>query len=341
MNYKESLQESLNRYEELKKKYDEMIGDKIFDYIRTTLPFRFLKARYIIETLALYQELNTRITCKTGEEAVTQYNDICKFKNEKDELLDHAAYMQEVIQLKNEINALVNDNPYLSANMSLPSFGRLERIIQDCLKEIPRYKELMTIAFRTNFIESCLESLNENDIALLLEKKVIKPKDLDTINLSGSEKYQHNIQYLCEITGHTEICIKSIQTKVKGTTFKNDDGTSRQDILKEMDAYMKKEKKSPELKAVAYTYTPENGTPEPAVKIMWQDKTIGGIAKDIVKDISNSYLNPHFAVELKKINGGQDGLNYGCDIELKIYSSDMLKSNTEEREEDVAGRDLS
>lgn len=329
--YELSLKHNLDAYESLKAQYDEMTGKEEFDYIVTTLPFRFLKARYILETLALYAELKAQITVKTGEEAVTQYFDIIGFKHEKDELLDHAAYMQEVISLKNQINALVKGNPYLTEGMTLPDFGRLEVIVHDCLKEVPRYQSLMTKAFRIHFIESCLNTLHENDLNHLLKNRVMSAKDLDHIRLTGSEKYMHNIRYLCEITGHEKICVKEVTTKIKGTSFKNEDGSDRQSYLKALAGYAWGGK-TPKLMARPYLYQSE-GKEEPAIGVFWEDKCLGNIAKEIATEILTTYENPELEVTFDRVVGGKDSnLSYGCQIVLKVYAIQSIKISANKTE---------
>ena len=325
MEYQETLQKNLDAYETLKAQYTDLTKTDTFDFIRTTMPFRFLKARYILDTLALFQDGESTITFKTGEEAARQYLDIVGFKHEKEELLNHASYLEEVIHVKDELNALVKDNPYLSDSLSLPGFGRLETIVKDCLKEVPKYKELMTKAFRINFIQSCIKVLNETDLNLLLEKNIIMAKDLDVVNqtaYTNDATYQHNLTYLRGVTGTTPAAepkkesAKVYHTKIKGTTYANEDGTSRQDILKEI-AEQVKAGANVKLTAVMSEFTKEDGEKEPYVPVSYGDKIVGSLSREKAFEVSGEFTNPAFTIRNFEILGG-GSVNYGCSIEVEV-----------------------
>ena len=335
MEYKSNLQKSLDQYEALRSKYDALTNTEEFDYINSTLPFRFLRARYLSEILLLYQETTAQIQFKTSAEATQQYRDIVNFKHEKDDLLNHASFMAEVIAMKDEINELVAENPYLTPSMSLPSFGRIEYIVKDCLKETPNYNKLLNKEFRFHFIESCIASLPQNEIAYLLQSKVILNSDLDKVPLTGSDHYMNNLQYLREITGHTEICVKEIHTRIHGTTFLNEDGSNRQEYLQELSKALA-EQTNIKLTAQLYDFIPDGGNPEPAIKIMWNHKCLGNISKDVVANIMKQYDQPYFKVEFEELIGGNskgnENIHWGCKINLKVYAKQLLQENDKTEE---------
>ena len=153
----------------------------------------------------------------------------------------------------------------------------------------------------------------------------------------GTKEYEEHLSHLCHVLNHNEIIVASYKQTLKGTSFGNEDGTKRQDILKEMEDAVK-QNKTVKLTAEQYTYVPEVGKEEPAIRISWNGKTIGNIAKDVVFDILNKYQNPEFKVELKEITGGNhstefsnsskpaQNIYYGCNVDLKVYSMVMQKA---------------
>ena len=95
----------------------------------------------------------------------------------------------------------------------------------------------------------------------------------------------------------------TIRTKVVGVTFKNDDGTDRQEILATVytgDAL--------DLKPYKY-----NGAP--AMAVMHANGCIGNIKADLAADLCSSpYIT--YTAEVLEVTGGDGIKSYGCNIEI-------------------------
>lgn len=343
MKYEELLQKNLNEYTDLNNKYQEMIQSEKMRQVMYNVPFDFLKCRFILDTLSVYSDLSKtskdnanaiRINFTSGNEAIQRFLDIVNFKNVANSILEDATFVVELSKLQKQINNLVQDSAYLSPSMMVEPLGKLEKIAEDCLKEIPQYKSLMTKEFRLSYIESCIDSLSKEDLSKLLAARIIKGKDLDKITLTGSEKYLDNVKYLCEITGHTKIIEKSYPITLKGVSFKDDNGTSRQDYLKEIKQMLSKNE-TPNIKVVASMYKPDIGPEEPSIHIVWNDtKCLGHLPKETAKELAQKYENPNYEAKVTEITGGGQNCNYGCKIEFNILSS-KFKENQEEVHENI------
>lgn len=325
MNYEKNLQKSLDEYQKLKDEYDSFVTSDRFRTIKATMPFDFLKAKYLLEILSLYDELEgkVRLNFVSGDEAALIITDLVKFKKIAPNILEDASYIVEASKLSDKINELVRTNEYLSSSMMVEAPGKISKIASECLEQIPTFK--LKKEFRFGFIESCINSLSEPELNKLLAKKIIKSSDLDKISLKGSEKYEKNIAYLAEITGHSIIKKQLIKT-LKGVSFANPDGTKRQDLLKALKTYQASGK-TPHLSGVFEMFTPDMGAPEPSVRIMWDDyvdgdNTLGFLPREVAENIHKNYKdNTTYKVELKDIRGGGD-VAYGIEINFNIIATE-------------------
>lgn len=331
MSYQEYLNKNIDRYQELKNQYDEIITSDKYQSIISTMPFDFLKARYIIEMLSLFKETDGKMsfTFTSGEEAITTFKSIINFKNISENILDSASFMAEFIEVCENINKLVDESPYLLDSLKVDISPRISRMTKDCLVQIPEYTSLKTKKFRLGFIESCIGCLSAGELNKVLMEGIIKGNDLDKISLTGSPHYEENIRYLCEITGHAQLVTKNYNLNLRGTSFKDDKGIDRQKYLADLKHQMNNGI-IPHLRAEIYTYYPEeNCHGEPAIRILNNNNVIGHIARDIAIGIVEEYENPQFKVILKSITGG-DKVNYGCNIDLQL-----LAPKFKEKQEDA------
>ena len=85
---------------------------------------------------------------------------------------------------------------------------------------------------------------------------------------------------------------ETINTKVVGVTFDNEDGENRQSILMKMTG-------DEDIEIEKYTY---NG--EPAAYVKWGDKVLGGLSAELAKDLERKYPKARYTAEILEISGG-------------------------------------
>ncbi len=337
MDYKSKYEEQLSKYDALKKQYLDMTSSSEYEQIIVSMPFELLSAKHTYEILELFKNLTTKPKIKftSVEEAEVLYNSLKTFPQKSKELLDCASYIVTLDSLVKEINDFVKESPYLTESLMIEEKQYLSDIAKDCLENIPEGQKLITMDFRYNYIESCLYCLSKEDLARLVSENMIKSSDLDHISLSGNEQYEENLKYLCFLTNHKKIIEKSFELRLKGVKFENEDGSSRQSILKDMKT-AKKEGKEIKLETKKYVYTPPVGLPEPAVGIYWEGKCIGNLPAPVSKEIEENFINSQLSAEFKDIVGGSDTTYYGCEITLNVIASklnrEMIENNITELE---------
>ena len=102
--------------------------------------------------------------------------------------------------------------------------------------------------------------------------------------------------------------IDSFSTKVKGVTFDNDDGSSRQDILSNCYAGM-------HVDIRRYSFMGR-----PAFGVYTCYGMIGNIPADIAESFDHTYgRNAYMVGKIGEIRGGFDGLSYGCVLDIDVW----------------------
>lgn len=102
--------------------------------------------------------------------------------------------------------------------------------------------------------------------------------------------------------------LKHTETRVVGVSFKNEDGTSRQEILSE----------SYEGESVSLDYYEYNGEPAYAV-IDFLGNQIGNLSRELAAVIYSKYNDCYYDASILRITGGDDTKYLGCVISLDIY----------------------
>lgn len=111
--------------------------------------------------------------------------------------------------------------------------------------------------------------------------------------------------------------LKSINTRVVGVSFQNDDGTDRQEILSGLSVG-----EGMLLKYFEYENEPAYAVTDAA------GNRIGSLSKELAADIYRKYKDCYFSVMISDITGGDDGRKYGCIIDIDIYDTvpDVVKT---------------
>ncbi len=340
MNYTEALQEQTKKYTQLKSEYDEMISSDRYARLASSIPFELLAAKQTCETLEVFDHLKAkpRLHFSNVEEAEVLSRNISRFVRASKNILDDAAFLNNVASIAEQINALVVSSPYLSKSLCVFHDKQLSKLAYECLELIPKFPQYATFDFRYNFVESCLYCLSDQDLDHLVSRNIIKARDTEHLsrieNPTSPEeiKYEKNLAHLCMILNRPVPYVETMKVRLKGVTFKNEDGSDRQEVLKEI-AEAKKSGKEIKLETEEYVYSnPEkNIEPQPAIRILWNKKCAGNLAADLVKSIKEDYINPTLTVDYGTVIGGSD-LAYGMEIKLHIHASEKLVKQEPEKD---------
>lgn len=117
-----------------------------------------------------------------------------------------------------------------------------------------------------------------------------------------------NTQEELEAFAKTHQLEETIRTKVKGVTFRNDDGTDRQTILAR--CYP-----GAPVEILEYSW---HG--DPAYKVVSEFGQIGVLSADLAQRISSRYGDDAiFQATIDAVTGGYKGLSFGCNLCVRIF----------------------
>ena len=109
--------------------------------------------------------------------------------------------------------------------------------------------------------------------------------------------------------------VDEIKTKVKGVTFRNDDGSSRQTILAHCHAGDQ----------LHFRYYQFRGSHAYEVHSEWGQ--IGNLSADLADELAEFFTcNPHKCIllgEILNISGGYQGEYFGCNIVVTVYEKSL------------------
>ena len=335
MSYKKDYADQLTRYQEMLKEYEKITTDPHYMSVCEEMPFVFLDAKHKAETLELYRDLGnkneTPFKFDHADEAIIFFNSIIELRKKRDEILENASIIVRAGEMAKDINQFVENSPYLPNDLCVGENSRLVNIAKDCLEKLPKYPTLMTKAFQKSFIESCIECLEPEGLDKIVETAYIKAKDMSNIRLTGSEKYEANIAYLQNKFNLAELICEHRTIRLAGTTKPNEDGSSKQEFLAQAAEY----KGDIELKCKnGLFYKKELGKEVNSVEISWDGHTLGYVPQGVVDEMFAKYGDPQFKAEFKKIVGGGQGINYGCEVELGVIAKEYTKEEEKEEEKE-------
>ena len=101
--------------------------------------------------------------------------------------------------------------------------------------------------------------------------------------------------------------VRTIHTKVVGVTFRNKDGSSRQELLSYCIGG----------ETVEFEYFTYQGAP--AYAVYCGGDQIGNLSADLARTLYELPDTYTFVGEISEVTGGDDGLNYGCNLSIDLY----------------------
>lgn len=104
--------------------------------------------------------------------------------------------------------------------------------------------------------------------------------------------------------------LRDFHTKVVGVTFNNDNGTSRQAILKGC--------RSGE--DVIFRPVPTKDYPDAIGVFNSKGQQLGHVNAELAKELKEKYPTNPMSVTISEITGGDNGKTYGCNLHIIIYS---------------------
>ena len=338
MGYQESYRIAFKTYKELLDEYEKITEDPHYAEICENMPFQFLEAKHKAEMLELYKEKYDKhdapFKFTRADEAITFFRSIIDLRKNINDILEDASVVVRAGGIAKDINNHVDDSPFLPNNLKINENDRLMDLAKNCLEKLPEYPSLMTSAFRISFLESCIENLTADGLKMIIKTGYMNVKDMENIRLNGSDKYEENILFLQKEFGIEDLIREHHNIRLAGTSKKNEDGTSRQEILKKLSEVQKDTDASINLSCEKGKFKPEVGKEVNSVAVNWNDKTLGYVPQAVVDQMFDKYEDPQFKAKSPKVIGG-GSVNYGCEVDLGIVGKEINKEEKKTEDNEV------
>lgn len=339
MSYTESLRNKMNEYESLVREYDAKKTSDQYAAAISTAPFEFIQAIHVCELLEAFNGDNppSRMRYDSASDAAAVYMKIMDFKNKKQEVLEMASAIVDAGEIADKINSLVAEDAYLSNSMKVEKNETVFNFAKRAMEVIAGYDSLLSHKFRDRFTESCIESLPTEELDKLVAGNIIRSVHMDNIPMKGSRGYEEKYRHLCiDVFDKKDICLGKYTQALKGVSFSNEDGKSRQELLAKIAEKLNKGE-NVDITAELGTYTPELGKPEPSVTVKWGNDIIGFLQKESARQIA-SWSDKRICINasVNKITGGEKNKDvYGCviDVDVRAMINEMEKKETDKGKE--------
>lgn len=334
---------SMNNYNKLLKQLEAITKTEIYEKAIYDMPFSLLRTLYLAQRIEIFTEApeNKKPEFKytSIQDALVTYRDMVQYKKNLNALLDAASLILEADKIVDKINTYVKLSDYLNDSLLIKKHDNLTKIAKECIDTLPKCQDSITTELRYALLKDMLNQFKEDQILILLDKKIITPKDYNHFaKLNYSENFKNNLTFICKHFGLSEKLLFAQEFRLKGVSYLNEDGTNRQDILKNLKEVSEKDS-TVSLQLRPFIYRPPLGSPEPAVAVLWEGKELGYLPKEISAQLHNEYKDNTSDVEFVKVLGGEKNdttgktMNYGLCIKLSIYEIEQEKEHNEQIKE--------
>lgn len=312
-------------YDKAKEKlisYNDSLSNmkKKFEYEKLCAVYsdKLLQATYFLKKLDLIQKMPSCIpvTLSTAKDYLELFDSMKTYAQCQQDLSEQASKLFMLRQNMECIKTFVKDRPFLTGYEA----EEFPKVISDLVNDYFDYstRDLITKDLANLLLTQAIQTVSVDDMKTLIDAGLFDSFSLE--NISTSDKNIGNIKLLSDYL-RQDVTTNKVITKLRGVTFKNEDGSNRQDYLEELQKACLHEKQ--DITIEPYQFKNSNGTEEPAAKVLWGDKCIGNLSADLIKTISQAYQNPVYSGKLVKVAGGGDNINFGCTLELTVTEKEQ------------------
>ena len=326
MNYEQIYKNIKEAYDIALSKYYNIVNSQ--EYIQSiySAPFDFLRALYLSKRIELFNDAELgkkpHFVLTSIQEAISTYKDIMLYKKNISDLLDKASIINQATNEADKINNMVELSNYLDDTLLVSYDEKISSLAKECIKELPKAAKHVTSDLRLHYLMDVLVYIkDETSIKSLAEKGMFKKTDLDKLyELATTEEEKNGLDNLYKAFGIKNVPVLITSLRLKGVTFEAENGDNRQNNIAFLKEYMDNAKENPALTLEKFIYTPDIGEKEPAVRVLWGERDLGFLPKDVAKDIHDKYEDKLLNAAVKNIVGG-GSVSYGLEINLEISNS--------------------
>lgn len=313
LNYSAIIQQKRKERQDYIDKLNAMKEEHKICELQTKYALELHDYNLLLEKMKLFSELKTPEYppfLNKGEYLATR-NKLLSFGEKRGELLDVATTLYTYEENIRRCNAVLEKSVLDGDSYIVGQNNIIYNSAKTFLKNAYNFNKYLTQDFMRAISLSAINSLPEKDIVALAKEGFITIEDVE--NAPETTQNKQNLTALrCELEIAPPVS-ETHQIRLKGVSYKNEDGSSRQEYLKELS-----ESKDKKITIIPFLfYNTKENRDEPAAEVIWGEKCIGNLPADFVIALNEKYSNIKYSAEVDKVVGGGD-FNYGCHINLTI-----------------------
>ena len=275
----------------------------------------------LLEKMKLFSELDNPEYPPffSKEDYIATRTRLSNFAERRKELLDVSAILytyEENLRRCNSLfeKSILDDSAYIAGQNDI-----IYTNAKQFLKNAHNFNKYLTPEFLFAISASAVKSLPKADVLSLAEEGFILVEDVEKmIDIPNSES---TLEVLRDNLGVIPPVTEKHPVKLKGVSYENEDGSSRQEYLKELS---NAKDKSIKIETYSFHNQKENRI-EPAANVLWNGKCIGCLPASLMIDLNERFSNLKLSAEIESVVGGGD-FNYGCHIVLTVIGNNRNKT---------------
>ena len=268
-----------------------------------------------VDSLASYEKLAQRL----NKMSALFFGEQCQ--NNLEALENNVEFCKSVKGYEYLINGWTPSNASLTVADSILNVAR-----EICVIGKDRFAAFVN-NYLTEVFARWLPNATAEEARVLVNKNYINEQTLNTYIDLGYVKPNDISGLFTELGVNAPETVSYTDLKIKGCTYNTSTGESRQSLLASL-----KVTDSAVVTLKPYTYTPQNGEPEPAVAVMWDGKDVGTLDKGVVQQLFEKYESPKFDVKGFEVIGGYNssasfGMKISFDVTGKMKEENANANN--------------
>jgi len=302
--------------EERKKYIDQlnaMYKEHNIDGLRKQYALEIHDHNALLEKMQLFSEFDglEYPPFASKEEYVATRKKLIGFAERKTELLNAATTIYTYEENIRRCNAVFEKSILDEGSYIAQQNDAIHTSSKQLLKNANNFGKYLTSDFLLAINKSAINSLTQSEIENLVEDGYISTDEIEAMfENPGIAKKLAGLHDMFDV--HPPVT-EVHEIRLKGVSYNNEDGSSRQEYLKEL---ANAEDKSITIKPFMFHNSKENRD-EPAANVMWGEKCIGNLPALFMMELDERLSNITFSAEIDKVVGGGD-FNYGCHITLTV-----------------------
>lgn len=339
--YKDKQKEILDEMNQQAKEINDLkVSYNYSELKQSNIPFKIQEQLQLIERMNLSHSNHNEFAIsdiKNGGHLMALLQEFDTFEKTSVELKEQAMMIVTIGRAITRYNQFLKDNAEFLPNATLLVDNKnLFMMAHQYLVKVSSFNTFDKQAYRSALIKQAILSkhIPKEKIEQYIKNHVIRPVDVKDfpptiVNTSKEKKewyediYQNVLQKMFKDLHQKQkdTSVDTLDTKLVGVTYANDDGVKRQDLIKQM------KEESKENYPIEVSLVRGDYKGKPMVSVLYHDNIIGVLNQTTANILHDAYESNELKGFITDITGGfeqtkEDGTkskaSFGCSIQVQI-----------------------